>query len=493
MRQLRRALSRRAALAGGLAAAGGLALAGSRVLAGGEPARLDILAAERPFPLLGPGRPTSALWTYSDTSLLPVFRARRGEPVLATLENRLPAGQHTTIHWHGVRVPNAADGVPWLTQRPVFPGETYAYEFTPPDAGTHFFHPHCNTAEQFGRGLAGVLVVDGDAEPDAYEADLVLALKDWRVDEGTGRFLSQTTEAGASRGGTFGSLRTVNGAVRPTIDVPAGGDVRLRLANLDLTRIAEVGLEGVGEAALVAVDGNAVGAPLPFRTWRLGPGMRVDLIARVPAAGAPVRLLDYFAPQPVELATLRPVGPDRPARPFAPRPLLANPLPEPDLRNAERRRIHLSAAPDAPAAGELPPDLVLPDGTTLRFADGLCLSDHTFWAINRASWPRTGHGPRTGHERLPAPLATLERGRTYLLEVVNATPNQHPVHLHGMTFKVVRPPRPGQPVHWADTVLLGPKDRAELAFVADNPGDWMLHCHIIEHQETGMMGYVRVA
>jgi FtsP/CotA-like multicopper oxidase with cupredoxin domain len=242
--------------------------------------------------------------------------------------------------------------------------------------------------------------------------------------------------------------------------------------------------------ALVAVDGQPVG-PLPFRSWRLGPAMRVDLVARAPRAGELVRLVDYFAPEPVELASLRGVGPERPGRrSFAPRPLLPNPLPEPDLGGAERRRVLFSAAPDAasPGGDSLPPDLALPDGSVLRYADGICASGgHTFWAINKASWPQGGH------ERPPAPLATLERGRTYLLELVNGTPHQHPIHLHGMSFKVVKPPRAGQPAHWADTVLLGPKDRAEVAFVADNPGDWMLHCHIIEHQETGMMGYVRVA
>lgn len=480
-------LSRRETLLGGLAAGGlAIAAAAARARAAAGCVSFDLVAAERPFPLLGPGWSPLPLWTYGGDTPCPVFRARRGEPVVVTLENRLPAGQHTTVHWHGLRIANGMDGVPWLTQRPVYPGERFAYEFVPPDAGTFFFHPHCNTVEQLGRGLAGVLVVDGDAEAGAYDADLVLALRDWRVDEGTGRFLPFTTEAGAGRAGTFGTLRTVNGEVRPTLDAPAGGDVRLRLLNIDVTRIAEVGIEGA-EAALVAIDGQAVG-PLPFRSWRLGPGMRVDLVVRAPRAGATVRVVDYFAPRPVELASLRGVGPDRPQHPFAPRGLIPNPLPEPDLRDAVRRPVVLGAAPGTPpGGGDLPPDLVLPDGTTLRYADGLCLTGQIFWAINKASWPEGGH------ERLPAPLATFERGRTYLLELVNATPHQHPVHLHGMSFKVVRPPRAGQPVHWADTVLLGPKDRAEVAFVADNPGDWMLHCHIIEHQETGMMGYVRVA
>jgi FtsP/CotA-like multicopper oxidase with cupredoxin domain len=164
---------------------------------------------------------------------------------------------------------------------------------------------------------------------------------------------------------------------------------------------------------------------------------------------------------------------------FAPASLLPNRLREPDLAGADRLRLTFSATAVAQ-------ELVLPDGQTLRYADGLCLSDRTFWAINRRSWPEDGQG------RLPPPLFDARLGRTLLLELVNTTPHQHPIHLHGHFFKVLNGRR-GAPPHWADTVLLGPKDRVQVAFVADRPGDWMLHCHVIEHQETGMMGIYRVA
>jgi FtsP/CotA-like multicopper oxidase with cupredoxin domain len=92
------------------------------------------------------------------------------------------------------------------------------------------------------------------------------------------------------------------------------------------------------------------------------------------------------------------------------------------------------------------------------------------------------------------PLLTLEKGRSYVLALDNQTAFHHPIHLHGHSFRVVR--RNGRPTRyseWMDTVLLAPQDRADIAFVADNPGDWMLHCHILEHQEGGMMGILRVA
>jgi len=90
-------------------------------------------------------------------------------------------------------------------------------------------------------------------------------------------------------------------------------------------------------------------------------------------------------------------------------------------------------------------------------------------------------------------LFALKAGRTYVAELFNGTPHRHPMHLHGHTFRVLGSNERKLPPHWADTVLVTPKERIRIAFVAGEPGDWMFHCHIVEHQETGMMGYLRVA
>ncbi|HEY4164791.1 MAG TPA: multicopper oxidase domain-containing protein, partial [Dongiaceae bacterium] len=129
----------------------------------------------------------------------------------------------------------------------------------------------------------------------------------------------------------------------------------------------------------------------------------------------------------------------------------------------------------------------LPDGEILRAADSLCLTQHTFWAMNGQTWPSTEEA------HLPAPLGQFKRGDTIMIEIINGTPHPHPIHLHGHTFKVLSSNKRKVMSHFADTTLVNPNERLKVAFVADNPGDWMAHCHIIEHQETGMMGYVRVA
>ena len=395
------------------------------------------------------------------------------------LVNRLR--EHTTIHWHGVRVPNAMDGVPYVTQSPVLPNDDFLYEFSPPDPGLFFFHPHCNTAEQFGRGLAGVLIVDDETESD-YDDEILCALRDWRVD-GEGNFLPFITNDGAGRAGSFGDLRTTNLQIAPKIDVPAGADIRLRIANLDPTRSGEIGIAGA-EAAVIAIDGNAV-EPFSFSSWRLGPAMRLELCVRSPPEGGVFRLVDYFSAEPVLLAAFTARGAEKHTREFLPSALPVVRFPEPDIANARLHEMELSASPVATQYADLAP-IVLPDGRTINLLDSLCTSTETLWAVDGRTWPERGH------ENAPSPILRFARGETAYIEFFNSSRFPHPMHLHGHSFKVLSASKLPRPVHWADTVLVMPDERVRIAFVADNPGNWMLHCHIIEHQETGMMAWFEV-
>jgi FtsP/CotA-like multicopper oxidase with cupredoxin domain len=107
--------------------------------------------------------PTRDVLTYGLSGMPPVLRMKKGEPFAARLVNGID--DPTTIHWHGIRVPNKMDGVPFLVQPYVYTGDHFDYAFTPPDAGTFWYHPHCNTLEQMGHGLTGVIVVENPNDP----------------------------------------------------------------------------------------------------------------------------------------------------------------------------------------------------------------------------------------------------------------------------------------------------------------------------------------
>jgi len=471
-------------LGAGLAIGSGLA--GIPLGSAAAPTEQQIVAAPRSFALTGNAAAVTAGWGYADAFPPPTLRVKLGDTLRVRLINRLP--EHTSIHWHGIRLPNAMDGVPYLTQPPVEPGAEFVYEFRPPDAGTFWYHPHCNSIEQIGRGLMGVLVVENPDDPP-FDADIVCLYRDWRFDQ-AGNFTALSTDEGAGRAGTMGSFHTVNGVNAPVIDVPAGGLVRLRILNLDSARVITATL-AEQPAWVIAIDGNPI-APVAFDQWQMGPAMRLDLALRAPdREGAIFTLVNTFLAEPLILASFRAAGPAKTGRSDGPPALPASPIPRPDLGNAEALPFSFSAS----SATALDPQDQLPDlsalqsalGTNEPVADFLCRPQRIFWAINQRPWPG-----QTG-DRIPPPLATLTRGRTYIFELINTTPHTHPIHLHGHTFLVIESNKRTVTPYRTDTVLIHTKERVKIAFVADNPGDWMLHCHIIEHQDTGMMGYVRVA
>ena len=466
-------LSRRHFLQSSAAAAGLVVLMPRAVRASGP---VTLTAQPMPFRLPGTAGP-SPLWGYNGTWPLEL-RVQRGQPFEAMLKNALP--EQTAIHWHGLRIPYEMDGVPYFSQQPVEPGRDFRYAFTPPDPGTFFFHPHCDTVAQLGRGLAGALIVEDPRDAGLFDRDQTLVLKDWRVAK-DGSFEDFSTDAGAARAGTFGKLRTVNGGSAPTIVVRPGTRLRLRVLNIDNTRIPMLGLRGAEQAMVIATDGNACE---PFRVdgWRIGPAMRADLGVIMPAQeGAEAFLEDIWSTKPHLLAKIVTRG--EPVKRDGAQPALRLPpaeLPEADLKNAELLQFTLLAGhADAPQISQWAKE----NGFG---ADDLCLTRRVFWSINRQAWPGMGPGLKAD------PLFTLKSGRSYVAEIFNGTPHTHPMHLHGHTFRVIGSTEAEVRPHWADTVLVRPNERVKIALVGGRPGDWMFHCHIIEHQETGMMGYLRV-
>ena len=139
-----------------------------------------------------------------------VLRLPQGQVFKARAENRL--GEDTTVHWHGIRLPNAMDGVPGLTQPPIKPGGSFGYEFTPPDAGTFLYHPHDDSLEQMGRGLAGALIVE-EPEPPQVDRELLWVVQDWRLGRDAQIAAGFGNRMEAAMAGRVGNTVTINGQV----------------------------------------------------------------------------------------------------------------------------------------------------------------------------------------------------------------------------------------------------------------------------------------
>ncbi len=412
---------------------------------------------------------TQELVSLSADAPPPVLFGRQGEPMIVNVTNTL--NEYTAMHWHGIRLSNPMDGVPYLTQLPIAGGETFAYRFTPPDAGTYWYHPHCMTMTQIARGLTGLLVINEREDP-GFDTEQVINLRDFRLgpDDQLNRPYSLRA---ASRSGTLGNVMTANWRQAPVYDHPTGSLVRMRIANTDTTRIHKLSTSG-GKGRIIAWDGHPVEQHLPMPTLEtplvLGPGQRVDIALQMPGTeGEEIKLVSATSRGARDMTSLRAVGTSLGRKLAELRPLPRNPLSEPDLANAEIVEFLFGWSPD----GSLPDN-------------GFCGTlGQNFWAINRIPWPGD-NAKGTG------PLATLKRGKSYILRLRNESPNQHPIHLHGLAFKPVRSDKRSIAPYWTDTILLLKNETIDLALVADNPGDWAFHCHVIEHQKTGLAGYVRV-
>ena len=455
----------------GLAGAGLVAASATGCAIGtAQPARRTLTAGAAQAAVAG--QTALPVWAYDGQVPGPVLRFKRGDVLDLDLHNRLPDA--TTIHWHGIRLPNAMDGVPGLTQAPVAPGARFRYRFALPDAGTFWYHPHLGTPEQVERGLAGALVVEDD-EPPPVDDDIVWVLDDWRLNE-QGRIAEDFYHfRDVSHAGRLGQVLTVNGRTDTALPLRAGQRVRLRLVNAANARIMALALDGL-PGWLIARDGvPASGAIAWDGPLYLGPGMRADLIIDATQAGR-FAVQDRFGREPRTLAQIDVIGTPTAARP-APTPARREPLPEPDLAQALTHTLALgggmmsrSGWPDDPPAER--------EARRQRRAAGAREADPV-WTIN-------GHAHMGSHAGHP-PAFRAAQGRSVRLTFDNPTAWWHPMHLHGHHFKLLSrngQALPDQP--WRDTVLLAPRDRVEVAFVADNPGAWLIHCHVLEHHAGGM-------
>ncbi len=454
--------------------------------AAGRTREARLVAAPIRHPVRGDAHPPIDAWAYGGSIPGPLIRARQGDRLRVELENRL--AQPTTVHWHGIRLPNAMDGVPGVTQQAVPPQGRFTYEFALPDAGTFWYHPHVRSSEQLDRGLYGLLIVD-EPEPPAVDRDLAWVLDDWRLTQWGAVSESFGSPHDISHAGRIGNAITVNGLPPQDLRVRPHERIRLRLLNVANARIFALQFEGP-QPVVIALDGQPVTPHRPpDGRIVLAPGMRCDLVLDATgAAGERHAVFDTFYPrQAFDLLHLVYEGAAVRAKPRPEPPLLPpNRLPEPELAQAVTHQLRFEGG----MMGRMHRATL--DGQSLPMM--ALLRRGKAWAVNGVVSSGHGEGLHAGHGHAEPPVLVLERGRSYVLAMVNDSSWHHPIHLHGHHFRVIR--RNGRSTahqEWRDTVLMDPNERVDIAFVADNPGDWMLHCHVLEHQDGGMMAVFRVA
>jgi FtsP/CotA-like multicopper oxidase with cupredoxin domain len=403
---------------------------------------------------LTPGRKTK-VWTYNGLLPGPYIRAARGDRLIVHFRNSLP--ESTTIHWHGVRVPNDMDGSPGVTQPLVPPGGEFTYDFVLRDAGTYWYHPHQDSAAQVGFGLYGPIVITDPADPKAFGDDLVLMLSDISLDK-TGQLLAK------DEGGNFGDLfgreggtLLINGRVMPTLQVRQGKPQRWRIINAARSRYWTFALRNNTFTRLGGDNGLAARSENLTRIT-IVPGERMDLV---------------YTPtlEPGSTTNLRWLGYDRGYGTTVGRP------PE--------NVMAIRSVTDAPVQPAVIPEVL----RKIQPIDLAKVVEHTLDLTINLEGKRVEMGIN-GVPHWDAKPLVARIGEKHVWTLVNNSAFDHPFHLHGYFFQVLDDKRVPE---WKDTVNVPVKSKLRIAIDFDErPGTWMFHCHILDHAEVGMMGHLQV-
>lgn len=409
-------------------------------------------------------------WAYGDQVPGTMLRATAGDRVRVAFTNELP--EETSVHWHGLAIRNDMDGVPHLTSEPVAAGGRFDFDFTVPDPGTYWFHPHSGL--QLDRGLYAPFVIDDPSEPGDYDAEWVVVLDDWTDGVGPtpeqifadlkrgggsmgGMDMGDGSMGGMGMGGDGGDVRyplyLVNGRAPTDPDVlraKAGQRVRIRLINAAADTIFDMAL-GAHRMTVTHSDGYPV-EPAQTGSLRLGMGERYDVVVTLGSGVFPLAA-QPLGKQGQAVALVRTASGPVPPSGYRPPELDTPPLTVVDLSAASGSALP-ARSPDSRQ------DVAL-SGSMSGYV----------WTINGRTYDKT------------RPL-TVRQGQMTRLRITNHSMMSHPLHVHGHTFQLGpaggRGPR-------KDTVLVPPMGGLEADLLADNPGRWMVHCHNAYHAEAGMM------
>jgi FtsP/CotA-like multicopper oxidase with cupredoxin domain len=443
---------------------------------------------------LAPGKGIRAMG-YNGRIPGPELRVREGERVRVVLANALR--EPTTIHWHGLDVPNPMDGVPGVTQEPVRPGATFVYEFEARPAGTRWYHTHFAEHEQLDLGLYAPLIVEPAApDPFPFDREHTLVLDDWAT--GTGSAVAPTAE-GTAGGGMGGMMRgmmggrmggmmgrggmggmmgrdrrgrsydvmTINGRAYPATEplaVRRGERVRLRLINASADHTHVLRLAG-HRLQVTHTDGNPLAAPVEVDAVPIAPSERYDVLVAATRPGAWLLACTqpgHAAAGEQMLVLYEGHEADPPA------------APDGDAGGGQSWHYALGAGRD-----------VLPRASGQGRAFALTLSGGMMgsevWTINNRRYPDT------------EPLH-VRRGDRVRVALRNMSMEAHPMHLHGQSFRVlaVNGRRLAAPIVKDSVDVEAHMGSAEIEFTAHNPGDWFFHCHKPMHMEGGMIVLARI-
>ncbi len=405
----------------------------------------------------------SPVWSFNGQIPGPVIRAKLNETLAITLDNGLDVP--LSLHWHGVRNANAMDGVGGLTQDAVQPGQSFTYSITPPDTGAYLIRPCIigETSQPSANGLQGVLIVE-EAVPPPVDHELVLVVDDWLLTDNGAQ--QPFGDVNAAIKGRLGNLLTIAGNSVPNdFSYPAGARIRLRLLNACNARVMHLRFDDF-KAYVIAVDARPTDSFEPLRSiLPFGPGSRYDILFDMPEDGKSRPTIVALLNTGLPLATFKISEKQKPAR-TEPLPKIS-PLPE-NTRLPQQIRLQDAARYELALTGQ--------------FKRNPVSLEYDVTGDVKSLWRFNGVPGAKGMR----PVATVKRGSPVVFTVKNETPLIQPMHLHGHVFRLLHPLDDGWEPYWLDTLMIPENKTVQMAFVADNPGKWLLASTVAERFDAGL-------
>jgi len=430
---------------------------------------------------VGTGKSFKA-WTYNGQLPGPEIRVKEGEKIRAVLKNYLPEG--TTIHWHGLPVPNKMDGVPHITQSPVQPGQSFLYEFKATPPGTYIYHTHFSY--QLDQGLYGPLIIEPKKEERSYDREYTLMLEGWATVDGGGPEASRMGRISPGMGMMGGMMGMMRGQPRPrdplreplydaygingkvfgasaSFKVRKGDKVRLRIINASSSTIYTFRVAG-HPLTITHTDGRPI-VPFEVDVLRIGQSERydVELYANNPGRWHIYNLRDGSGVSGWPLGTLLYEGVESKI-----------------YNNDNLNRLRLNDYNLLEGVEEVYSNPVGRVDKIFRMTLSGGMMGSPYWTINGKVYPNTDNIDIQENERIR-------------FEYFNMSMMPHPMHLHGHFFDVVGSGRSTGIRIKKDTLLIPPHmGSGAIEFVASNPGTWFHHCHNLYHMEGGMANLIKI-
>lgn len=431
----------------------------------------------------------------------PLIKVRQGSKIKILFKNNLP--EPTTVHWHGLRLENRFDGVPKVTQEEVKPTRSFEYELSFPDAGLYWYHPHVREDRQQEFGLYGAILVEPMENRLKEMREEVLVLDDLFFEENKVPDFGEK-ETNFAIMGRFGNVLLVNGKTDFKLDAKAGEPIRLYLLNaanarpfrfaIQDTKLKIIGGDagffgnpffadnvtiGPSERAIVEVFFEEVGSFAIQNSTPLGVGPLGKVVISPQeislSAKESFETLQENALSKQEIEKFKPFFGQKPG--FEYELFIRWPVMDRMMQGMQHGQIRGMHGSDDGIEWE----------DSMKEINAITTTEEITWIIRDAV---------TKKENMDF-FNTVKKGDVKKIRLTNletsSHPMQHPIHLHGNRFLVVEVDGvPNEKLVWKDSVLVPTGKTVDLLVDFSNPGDWMIHCHIAEHLEAGMMSLIKV-